>query len=68
MEQNTNEKVYRIGGKEYTLAKEVVLGGCQGCAFYNRLDCHKVIPGLGISRSTICNKEHKVFKRLINHK
>lgn len=54
--------IYKIGGKEYSLAKEVVKGGCQGCAFYNRMDCADQ------GRTKVCNAEHKIFKRLINHK
>lgn len=54
--------IYTIGGKEYSLANEVVKGGCQGCAFYNRMDCADQ------GRTKVCNTEHKVFKRLINHK
>ena len=40
MENNTQEqeqKIYRFGGKEYILSKELVKGGCQGCAFMIRL-------------------------------
>ena len=54
--------VYKICGKEYCLADEVVKGGCQGCAFYDKMDCAEQ------GRAQICNKEHKIFKRLINHK
>lgn len=53
--------VYKIYGKEYCLTEELVKGGCQGCAFFNRTDCADQ------GRTTICNKEHKIFKRLINH-
>lgn len=68
MEQSTNseqkesKKIYKFNGKEYALSNEVVKGGCQGCAFYDRLDCHTK------GRTDICNKEHKIFKRLYNHK
>lgn len=54
--------IYKIGGKEYSLANEIVKGGCQGCAFYNRMDCADQ------GRTKVCNVEHKIFKRLINHK
>ena len=53
--------VYKMYGKEYVLSEEVVKGGCQGCAFYDRMDCAEQ------GRAIICNTEHKIFKRLINH-
>ena len=53
--------VYHINGKEYGLADELVKGGCQGCAFYARLDCHCT------GKTDICTTQHKIFKRLINH-
>lgn len=63
------EKVYKFNGKEYTLSPEVVHGGCQGCAFYDRLDCATRKPNqVTLTRAQICNKEHKIFKRLYNHK
>lgn len=34
--ENTEQKIYKFGGKEYVLSDEVVHGGCQGCAFYDR--------------------------------
>ena len=61
MEQNEEQKVYKFGGKEYVLSEEVVHGGCQGCAFYDKLDCATR------GRTDICNKEHKIFKRLYKH-
>lgn len=76
MENNTQEqeqkqeqeKIYRFGGKEYILSPEVVKGGCQGCAFYDKLDCHKRTPNqVTKTRAQICNEEHKIFKRLLNH-
>lgn len=69
MEQNEEQKVYKFGGKEYVLSEEVVHGGCQGCAFYDRLDCATRTPNqVTLTRAQICNKEHKIFKRLLNHK
>lgn len=69
MEQKEEQKVYKFNGKEYVLSPEVVHGGCQGCAFYDRWDCHKKQSQHGeLTRAQICNKEHKIFKRLINHK
>lgn len=68
MEQQ-EQKVYKFGGKEYVLSDEVVKGGCQGCAFYDRLDCHKrQAQQVTLTRAQICNKEHKIFKRLYNHR
>ena len=55
------QKIYKYGKKEYVLQDELVKGGCQGCAFYDKLDCAQ------LGRTEICNKEHKIFKRLINH-
>ena len=67
MEQE--QKIYKFGGKEYALTDEVVKGGCQGCAFYDRIDCHKRQPTqITKTRAQICNEEHKIFMRLINHK
>lgn len=54
--------VYKLYGKEYSLSDEVVKGGCQGCAFYDKHDCYET------GRTAVCNTEHKIFKRLINHK
>ena len=66
--ENTEQKIYRFGGKEYILSKELVKGGCQGCAFYDKIDCHKRTPNqVTKTRAQICNEEHKIFKRLINH-
>lgn len=44
MEQKEEQKVYKFNGKEYVLSPEVVKGGCQGCAFYDRLDCSTRTP------------------------
>ena len=67
--ENTEEKTYELNGKKYILSKELVKGGCQGCAFYDRIDCHKRQPNqVTKTRAQICNEEHKIFKRLINHK
>lgn len=63
-----HQKVYKLGKKEYTLTTEVVKGGCQGCAFYDRLDCATAKMDGALTRANICNAEHKIFKRLINHK
>lgn len=60
-EQKQEQKVYKFNGKEYVLSPEVVKGGCQGCAFYDKLDCEKR------GRTDICNEEHKIFKRLYKH-
>jgi hypothetical protein len=71
MENNTQEqeKIYKFGDKEYALSKELVKGGCQGCAFYDRTDCHKRTPNqVTKTRAQICNDEHKIFKRLFNHR
>ena len=69
MEQKEEQKVYKFNGKEYVLSPEVVHGGCQGCAFYDRWDCHKKQSQHDeLTRAQICNKAHKIFKRLINHK
>ena len=67
--ENNEQKIYRFGGKEYILSPEVVKGGCQGCAFYDRLDCHKRQPQqVTLTRAQICNQNHMIFKRLYNHK
>lgn len=60
--QNGNkDKEYHHYGKKYVLVPEIVKGGCQGCAFYDRMDCEKV------GRSKICGKEHKIFMRKLDH-
>ena len=65
--ENTQEKPYEFNGKKYILSKELVMGGCQGCAFYDRIDCHKRQPNqVTKTRAQICNEEHKIFKRLLN--
>lgn len=51
-----SERIYKYFGHEYVLAKELVKGGCQGCAFYTRMDCERT------GRSRICNEAHKIFK------
>lgn len=51
------EKIYKFYGKEYVLRPEINKSGCQGCAFYNRIDCHST------GKTEICTKEHKVFMR-----
>ena len=67
-EQQEQEKIYKFGGKEYVLSKELVKGGCQGCAFYDKLDCSTRTPNqVTKTRAQICNEEHKIFKRLYNH-
>ena len=67
--QEEQEKIYKFGGKEYTLSKELVKGGCQGCAFYDKLDCSTRTPNqITKTRAQICNEEHKIFKRLYNHR
>lgn len=69
MENTQEQKIYKFGGKEYTLSEELVKGGCQGCAFYDRLDCSTRTPNqVTKTRAQICNEEHKIFKRLYNHK
>lgn len=56
---NGEEKdVYTYYGKQFVLKDEVVKGGCQGCAFYNRYDC----SNKNINRTSICNKQHKIFE------
>lgn len=54
--ENTNKEIFKYYGKEYNLVDEIVKGGCQGCAFINRLDCYKT------NRTEICTKQHKIFK------
>lgn len=67
--ENNEQKIYKFNGKEYILSPEVVKGGCQGCAFYDRLDCHKRQPQqVTLTRAQICNQNHMIFKRLFNHK
>lgn len=34
-----NDNVLKYHGKQYILVDELVKGGCQGCAFINRMDC-----------------------------
>lgn len=51
------EGVYKQNGKKYVLSPEIVKGGCQGCAFYDRWDCHKT------GRTEICNGNHIIFTR-----
>lgn len=58
---NKEVKVYKYGKKEYVLVDELVKGGCQGCAFYDKLDC------TSLGRTNICNKEHKIFMRKLNN-
>lgn len=59
--QNENkDKEYHYYGKKYVLVPEIK-GGCQGCAFYDRMDCEKA------GRSKICGKEHKIFMRKLDH-
>ena len=66
-QEQTEEKIYEFNGKKYVLSKELVKGGCQGCAFYDRIDCHKRQPNqVTKTRAQICNEEHKIFKRLLN--
>ena len=68
-EQEQEQKIYKFGGKEYVLSPELVKGGCQGCAFYDKIDCSTRMPNqITKTRSQICNEEHKIFKRLINHR
>lgn len=66
-QEQTEEKIYEFNGKKYVLSKELVKGGCQGCAFYDKIDCHKRQPNqVTKTRAQICNEEHKIFKRLLN--
>lgn len=68
-QEQTEQKIYRFGNKEYVLTKELVKGGCQGCAFCDKVDCSDRKPNqITKTRSQICNEEHKIFKRLLNHK
>lgn len=40
MKKCTQDKqIFKYHGKEYELVDELVKGGCQGCAFINRMDC-----------------------------
>lgn len=67
-QEQTEQKIYEFNGKKYVLSKELVKGGCQGCAFYDKIDCHKRQPNqVTKTRAQICNEEHKIFKRLLNH-
>ena len=51
-----NEKgEYTFGRRKYILGDEIVKGGCQGCAFYNRTDCDT------LGKTNICVKQHKIF-------
>lgn len=52
-----SERLYHYFGHDYELVDELVKGGCQGCAFYNRIDCDKS------GRARICNEAHKIFMR-----
>lgn len=68
-QEEKQEKVYKFGNKSYVLSKELVKGGCQGCAFYDRIDCADRKPNnVDKVRSKICNEEHKIFKILYNYK
>lgn len=60
-QKNKDEKTYKYNGKEYVLVDELVKGGCQGCAFYNKLDCASV------GRTKICNSEKKIFMRKLKN-
>lgn len=46
---------YTFGNKKYILGNEIVKGGCQGCAFYNKMDCYDS------GKTEICTKQHKIF-------
>lgn len=49
-----NKQVFKYHGKEYELVDEVVKGGCQGCAFINRMDC------ASLGKTKYC-RDHKIF-------
>lgn len=49
-------KVFKYHKKEYELVDELVKGGCQGCAFINRMDC------ANLGKTQYCTKLHKIFK------
>ena len=51
-----DKEIYRYGRRDYELADEIVKGGCQGCAFINKLDC------AAQGRTKICTKKHKIFQ------
>jgi hypothetical protein len=55
-----DDKIYHYYGKEYVLVNEIVKGGCQGCAFIEKLDCVKK------GRTKLCNETHKIFLRHIS--
>lgn len=57
---NEENRLYHYFGHDYVLVKELVQGGCQGCAFYTRTDCDRS------GRSRICNEKHKIFKLHLN--
>lgn len=57
-----NEKgEYTFHGKKYVLGQEIVKGGCQGCAFYNRIDCESM------GKTKVCVKKHKIFLRKLDN-
>lgn len=55
------ERYFKQYGKMYTLSDEIVKGGCQSCAFYNRMDCRTT------NRTDYCSKLHKIFKLRLEH-
>lgn len=60
-ETKDGKKIYKFHGKEYTLEDEINRGGCQGCAFFDRMDC------AALGKTQICTKEHKIFMRRFPH-
>lgn len=56
---DNNKKEYEFHGKKYVLVEGLVKGGCQGCAFIDRIDCIK------LGKTNICVPEKKIFLRKI---
>lgn len=59
MANKEEKKIYKFHGKNYVLVDEINKGGCQGCAFYNRIDC------CSTGKTEICTKEKKIFMRYL---
>ena len=58
-EKPNNKNEYEFHGKKYVLVEGLVKGGCQGCAFIDRIDCVK------LGKTKICVPEKKIFLRKI---
>lgn len=53
------DDIYQYFNRYFKAEKEIVKGGCKGCAFYAYPDCYKT------GRTAICNKEHIIFKTYV---